>query len=99
MSASADSTRPHVLLVSAQGNWSGLLRLPYMLRRAGARVSMFGPERSRLRHSLYIERIIPAPAPIGAFIAALREHLANHQYAWVVIGDDPTLVSIGQQAA
>jgi hypothetical protein len=88
-----------VLLVSAQGNWSGLLRLPYMLRRAGARVSMFGPARSRLRHSLYVERIIPAPTPIGDFISALREHLAQRTYAWVVIGDDPTLVAIGQHAA
>jgi predicted ATP-grasp superfamily ATP-dependent carboligase len=93
-----DTPRPRVLLVSAQGNWAGLLRLPYMLKRTGATVAMFGPANSRLRRSRFVSEIYAAPTNTPAFIDALREHLSRHTYAWVVIGDDPTLVAIAQSA-
>jgi hypothetical protein len=99
MPTSSDSLPPRVLLVSAQGKWTGLLRLPYLLDRAGATVSMFGPADSRLRRSRFFHKIYAAPASTPAFIAALREHLVRHTYTWVIIGDDPTLVAIAQSAA
>jgi predicted ATP-grasp superfamily ATP-dependent carboligase len=87
-----------VLLVSTKGSWAGLLRLPAMLNRAGATTVMYGPADSRLRRSRYIRETHTAPAEMTAFIAGLRDHLATHQYSWVVLGDDPTLVAIAQTA-
>jgi predicted ATP-grasp superfamily ATP-dependent carboligase len=99
MIAVRKTSRPRVLLVSAQGNWAGLLRLPHLLRRAGATVSMYGPANSRLRKSRFLSEIFTAPVSMPAFIDGLREHLSSHQYTWVVLGDDPTLVAVAQAAA
>jgi predicted ATP-grasp superfamily ATP-dependent carboligase len=96
--STANMPHPKVLLVSTKGSWAGLLRLPAMLNRAGAITVMYGPVDSRLRRSRYIRETYTAPAEMPAFIAGLREHLAHHQYSWVVLGDDPTLVAIAQTA-
>ena len=99
MASTGNTIRPRVLLVSSEGNWAGLLRLPSLLKRAGATVAMYGPADSRLRRSRYLSEIYTAPSSMPAFIQGLRDHMKTHQYAWVVLGDDPTLVAIGQAAA
>jgi predicted ATP-grasp superfamily ATP-dependent carboligase len=93
------STTPEVLIVHARGSWSGLPRLPKLIRAAGARVTIFAPPNSRLWKASYIDERVPAPTTEGNFSAALREHLARagDRYTWVLVGDENAVVELATQ--
>ena len=90
--------RPQVLLANAMGDWAGVMRTPYMLRRAGARVCLFGPTGTKLSRSWHIDEFVAAPAEGDAFADALFDYLdANRdRFAWVLLGNDPTIAAIAR---
>jgi len=96
---SIKASRPKVLLVASKGEWSGLVRLPYMVRRCNADLSILTTADSALRRSWHVHSIHTLPDSLDALVPTLREHLAHHHYDMVVLGDDPAFVSVAEAAA
>lgn len=88
---------PEVLVVNGQ-NWLGLSRLPALLDEAGCRVTVFGPAGGVIERSRYVSEVVRAPREPAGLVGALREHMegSRGRYAWVVVGDDPTLVELSR---
>lgn len=99
MDVASKAHKPHVLLVSSAGEWSGLVRLPSMLRRCGAHLTVLAPAESALRRSRFIDSFQIIPESLAALPGALKAHLEKNQYDAVFLGDEPTVVTIGQYAA
>src|SRR3954463_5163763 len=96
---SIKASRPKVLLVASKGEWSGLVRLPYMFRRCNADLSVLTTADSALRRSWHVRELHTLPDSLDALVPTLREHLAHHHYDMVVLGDDPAFVSVAEAAA
>jgi glutathione synthase/RimK-type ligase-like ATP-grasp enzyme len=90
--------RPEVLIVNGWGDWAGVLRLPSLLRRAGADVALFAEAGSKVRMSRFIDDHVEAPAEANAFVAALRDHFAQapERYEWLILGNEPTLDAVAR---
>jgi hypothetical protein len=81
-------------MVAREGGWAGLLRLPIMFRRAGADTYVLSPKGCIVRRSIYLKGRFNAPGDPEGLTKALHEHLRNHKYDWIILGDEPTLVAI-----
>jgi hypothetical protein len=94
---------PSRVLVACASAWDAPARLPRLLSDAGCHVTVTCPEgaggalsRTRFAHAF-------APAPPGASpaeaVTALRHHLRDHRYDWVVAADDPLLEALADLGA
>jgi len=87
------------VLVACASDWTSPARLPRVLARAGARVIALSPPGHAVTVTRYVDRVVPAPAALDAYVDALRDHLRAHRYAWVIVADDPLLVALRARAA
>jgi hypothetical protein len=87
------------VLVTCSAKWTAPARLPWVLRRAGCRVSAFTALDTALASTRFVDRVITAPEAIGDYVDALEAHLANERYAWVVITDDVLLEHLALRRA
>ncbi len=88
--------QPRVLIASRLGSWPGVLRLPAILRRAGAHVTLLAPAGCAAGRSRFIDRHVPSASGKAEFAAELRNHVQGGQceYAWVIFGDESTLSGV-----
>ncbi len=82
------------ILVACASEWLAPARLPRVLRRAGARVAAFCPRAWPLAQTRFVDEVIDAPPALDAYVEALRDHLADARYDWVLVVDDPLLEAL-----
>jgi len=85
--------KPRVL-VTCSAPWTAPARLPWVLRRAGCHVSAFAAPETALASTRFVDRVVPAPATIDAYVDALEAHLTREAYAWVLVTDDMLLEAL-----
>ena len=76
----------------------GLARLPFLLHKAGCRVTLLAPSRFTVTRSRHVGKHLPASAEPKARALQLKEVLrAQRQpFAMVIVGDEPTLVAVAE---
>jgi glutathione synthase/RimK-type ligase-like ATP-grasp enzyme len=82
------------ILVACASEWLAPARLPRVLSRAGAHVVAFCPRAWPLAQTRFVDEVIDAPPLLDAYVEALRDHLADVTYDWVLIVDDPLLEAL-----
>jgi glutathione synthase/RimK-type ligase-like ATP-grasp enzyme len=82
------------ILVACASEWLAPARLPRVLRGAGAHVAAFCPRAWPLAQTRFVDEVIDAPPELDAYVDALRDHLSETRYDWVLIVDDPLLSSL-----
>jgi predicted ATP-grasp superfamily ATP-dependent carboligase len=82
------------ILVACASEWLSPARLPRVLARAGARVVAFCPRAWPLAQTRFVDEVIDAPPTLDAFVEALRDHLADTAYDWLLVVDDPLLEAL-----
>ncbi|MGZ3407554.1 MAG: hypothetical protein ACXVAN_13990, partial [Polyangia bacterium] len=82
------------ILVACASEWLAPARLPRVLQRAGARVVALCPRAWPLAQTRFVDEVIDAPPILDAYVEALRDHLGDAQYDWVLIVDDPLLEAL-----
>jgi glutathione synthase/RimK-type ligase-like ATP-grasp enzyme len=97
VSARRDDTP--TILVACASEWLAPARLPRVLHRAGAHVVAFCPSRWPLAQTRFVDEVIDAPPTLDAFVEALADHLADAEYDWVLIVDDPLLEALAARRA
>lgn len=89
--------RPHILIASLIGSWTGLVRLPATLRRAGARVTAFVPPRAMITRSRFVDYHIACSTDPANYALELKHHLQQAPgYDWIIHGDEPSLMAVAQ---
>jgi len=86
-------TMPSVLVCCAS-EWASPARLPRVLKQAGCWVSVFTARDRALARTRYAHQVVEAPVELDAYVDALRAHLAEVSYRWVLIADDPLLAAL-----
>ena len=76
----------------------GLARLPYLLHKAGCRVTLLAPARFTVTRSCHVCSHLPTTVEPNARALHLKEVLsAQHPpFAMVIIGDEPTLIAVAE---
>jgi carbamoylphosphate synthase large subunit len=87
------------ILVACASEWLAPARLPRVLARAGAHVVAFCPRAWPLAKTRFADEVIDAPPELAAYVEALRDHLADTAYDWVLIVDDPLLGALAARRA
>jgi hypothetical protein len=87
------------ILVACASEWLAPARLPRVLARAGAHVVAFCPRAWPLAQTRFVDEVIDAPPELAAYVEALRDHLADAAYDWVLIVDDPLLEALAARRA
>ena len=87
------------ILVACGSEWLSPARLPRVLARAGARVVAFCPRAWPLAQTRFVDDVIDAPPELAAYVEALRDHLADSAYDWVLVVDDPLLEALAARRA
>lgn len=95
MSASRGGA-PTILLACAS-EWLAPARLPRVMSRAGARVVVFCPRTWPLAQTRFVDEVIDAPPLVDPFVEALRDHLADASYDWILVVDDPLLEALARR--
>ncbi|MDB4967020.1 MAG: hypothetical protein JWN44_2709 [Myxococcales bacterium] len=85
------------ILVACGSEWLSPARLPRVLRAAGTHVAAFCPRRWPLAQTRFVDEIIDAPPELDAYVDALRDHLADTRYDWVLVVDDPLLSALAER--
>lgn len=88
------------VLLACASDWQAPARLPKIFRRAGFEVDVFCPPDAGIVHTKYVNRVYEAPAEMGAFADALRDHLAENKgvHAKVIAIDDPLLAHVASRS-
>ena len=76
----------------------GLARLPYLLHKAGCRVTLLAPSRFTVTRSRHVCSHLPTTAEPNALALHLKEVLSAQRrpFAMVIIGDEPTLIAVAE---
>lgn len=84
------------VLLACASDWQAPARLPKIFRRAGFEVHVFCPPGAGITHTRYVDVVHEGPTDAGAFVEALRHHLAEnkHFYAKTIAIDDPLLARL-----
>jgi hypothetical protein len=90
-------TRPHVL-ITCSAPWTSPARHPWVLRRAGCRVTAFCPADAPLGSTRFVDRVISAPGTLDAYVTALEQHLEANRYDWVMLTDDMLVEALVKRA-
>ena len=85
------------VLIVHSADWLGIARLPAVLRAGGASVTVMAPTGSHLLATRHANEKIAVPAALDELVAALRLHLREHTYQWVIIADDPLLNALAER--
>jgi len=95
---SRSKERPRVLLINGMGDWAGVLRLPWILRRAGAHVTALTPLCSRLGRSWHLDVVVNSPVEKSAFVDFAYGYIDRRaeDFAWVLAANEPTLVAMAR---
>ena len=86
------------VLVACASSWDAPARLPRLLSDAGCHVTVTCPEGDggALSQTRYVHAFAPAPrgASPAEVVTALRHHLRESRYDWVIAADDPLLEAL-----
>ena len=76
----------------------GLARLPYLLHKAGCRVTLLAPSGFTVTCSRHVYRHLPTTAEPNARALHLKKVLSTQRqpFAMVIIGDEPTLIAVAE---
>ncbi|MEI6709156.1 MAG: ATP-grasp domain-containing protein [Methylococcales bacterium] len=87
---------PYEVLLVAGIDAIGLARFPYLLYKAGCRVTLLSPSGFAINRSRFVACHLPTSIEPEARALHLKELLSTqHQsFAQVIIGDEPTLVAL-----
>src|SRR5262245_60747472 len=96
MRAKKSDQRPRVLLVNGMGDWAGVLRLPWILRRSGAWVTALTPRSSRLARSWHLDEVVDVPQESAAFVDAVFQYVERHGdcFQLILVGNEPSLLAL-----
>lgn len=86
----------HRVLIVLGADWSGINRLPPLLRQAGFAVDVFCARNCRLSASQYVTARVSQAATFSDFVADLGAFLVRSQttYCWKLVADDPLLMAL-----
>src|SRR5437868_15251538 len=85
--------KPSVLICCAS-DWTAPARLPRVLKRAGAWVSVLTARDRALGSTRFVDQVVDAPLALDDYVDALRAHLSEVSYRWVLVADDPLLAAL-----
>jgi biotin carboxylase len=86
---------PHVLIVHS-AYWTGIARLPIVLKEAGATVTVMCPKGSFLEWTRFADERIIGSQDFTEFVDQLRAHLQKREYEWVILADDDLLAELAR---
>jgi biotin carboxylase len=86
------------VLIVHSGDWIGIARLPAVLRAGGARVTVMAPPGTHLIATRHADEKIAVPAALDELVEALRVHLRERCYRWVIVADDPLLNALAERS-